>query len=169
MLLLASMNNCVYLFVAWECSLIDFDCSFILALPKVASLRFSLITSFIEHGNTSIWFISTRLFVDLPSLFTSLSSSLFPYLNSSFCLFCCFFLKFLSFFLVTIHDVYYYSVQYPSCYYRSTLPIRNPLGRLFLSEVLSVDSFFQKSFSVVTIFVWFPFLYCFVKETFRPF
>jgi len=135
MLLLASMNGCVSLFVALERSLIEINCFFIFGVTEsrvIVIFSHYFIHCFLllilEHGNTSIWFISTRLFVDLPSLFTSLSSSLFPYLSSSSCLFCCFFLKFLSFFLVTIDDVYYYFVQYPSCYYWSSLSVRSPLG-----------------------------------------
>ena len=151
-LLLASMNDCVALFVAWERSLIETSCFFIFAIvPKVVVTAifshyfircfFSLI---LEHGNTSIWFISTRLFVDWPSLFTNLSPS-FCFEFFLFCLFYCFFFKFLSSLSVTIDDVYYYYVQYPCCYYRSSLSVRSPFGWLFLSEVLSVDSFYRKS------------------------
>ena len=82
-LLLTTMNDHVALFVAWEHSLIETGCFFIFAIvPKVVVTAifshyfircfFSLI---LEHGNISTWFISTRLFVDWPFLFTNLSPS----------------------------------------------------------------------------------------------
>jgi len=169
MLLLASMNGCVSLFVALERSLIEINCFFIFGVTEsrvIAIFSHYFIHCFLllilEHGNTSIWFISTRLFVDWPSLFTNLSPS-FCFEFFLFCLFYCFFFEFLSSLLVTIDDVYYYYVQYPCCYYRSSLSVRSPFGWLFLSEVLSVDSFYRKS-SRSTLSVGSPLSWLFPSE-----
>jgi len=163
-LLLASMNDCVALFVAWERSLIETGCFFIFAIvPKVVvTAIFShyfvccLFSLILEHGNTSTWFILTRLFVDWPFLFTNLSPSfcfhiqILPFLFILLLLFqisifpfgndweCLLLLCSISFLLLLVVSLYQKS-------FRLTLSIRSPFGWLFLSEVPSVDSFCQKS------------------------